>query len=750
MQLNAGLERLDDIRTGGGTDNDAQKMTTATGNKFVMYSILDEFKFNDSTAPKANESYGGGNIERERGYTGTGFISHIENEMTGLVYMVDACRTPDPVVLFGVKPQQLTKQPEPGEMFGFLWNEKYLVRAVRVEYESGVDVIQMRQYSAWLMDIGCSVRIDVKPTLRDHYEVTDMAKTIPAYAKRVQLAQIPDRTTVYDLLHVRIQYEVLFTENDLGFVNVRRAGANPFAIDQQNEWNFFMYFIGHHLNACSSHRLKNQSSPVEKAAAVAATTTTSKMTTAKRSHPPEQPKNTNPFLNGAYEIESIQMEPLTITKGNPFHSDSMENLYETSHVKQKFVNFKLNKLLNIGAPHQLPSKTVDRHTEHTQHHSQQTGTEHRPIAEHKILNGNAHAQPINNDVIETTVHLSQSAQRVTKAETDVQRQKHDKMEKSKVNGNLQQTKPPQQQKSPSKPQQQQQQSPPKQLKQQQSPVTNIDLKINNNNDISSSTTSNKPTMQNATEKAASLKLPESAKWASQKPLCNGNSKQPTSIGYPQPKNLPQVGDNIKILLQVLESSEVFYATVVNDPERDMAVHEFSLLLNHVKNKEQYMFKQYGTASDGFSKPKLFEKVLAKYADECYYRAQVIGVIDEHTFHVFYVDYGNCAKVSTAQLFRYNSKWDKYPAYALRFRINGIEEVNPWDYEARYTLEQLLNGDCDTNVVRIQYCEKTKRTTYVVDLYDENGLNVADTMVQKNMAIYTEDRPKKQLVRGNNC
>lgn len=760
MQLNAGLERLDGIRVGDETeDNEVQKMTTATANKFILYSILDEFQFNDSTMPKVMN--GGDNIARERGYIGTGFISHIENEMIGLVYIVDAGRAPDTTLFFGSNPNQLAHLPEPGEMFGLLWNEKYLVRAVRIEYESGVDVIQKRQYSAWLMDIGCTVRIDITPTLRDHYEVTEVAKTIPAYAKHFQLAQIPDRTTIYDLLHVRIQYEVLFIENDLGFVNVRRAGANPFAIDQQNEWNFFMYYFGKaHMNAFSSHRVKKQASQprppapapaplppkiakIEQATTVAAAAVpvavpTKAIAVAKRSPSKqslgEYPKNTNPFLNGSYKIESIPMESAINTKANPFYSDSMENLYETSQIKQKFVNLKLNKVLNIEVKHNLQSNKVEHSTRHTTSEQHQISAKHQPIDENKILNGDALAF---NDVIEMKIHLNQSAQHGTKAKaTDGQRQNHDNVEKPTVNGDVH-VQPKQQQTSK-----------PQQIKQQQSPVSNDDLKINNydddNNNYNSSS-SIKSLKQNNTIEKEPIKLCDPVKLANQKPTrCNGNVNMVSSTkGFPQPKKLPQVGDTIKILFQVLENVEVFYATVVNDPERTMAVHEFSTLLNHPKNKQH--FKQYGTASDCFSQPKLFDKVLAKYDDECYYRAQVIGVVDDHAFHVFYVDFGNCAKVKTTQLFKYDNKWDREPAYALRFRLNGIEELQPWDYEAEQTLQQLLNGDCDATIVRIQYCEKTKRSTYVVDLYDENGLNVADTMVEKNRAIYTEDRrrPKKQ-------
>lgn len=343
MQLNSALERLNDVKIGDTQkDNESQTMTTATANKFIMYSILDEFKLNDSKMPSAMVNGGGDERNaRNPGDIGTGYISHIENETIGLVYIVDVCRTPDTLTFFGVEPKRLTQLPQPGEMFGYVFNEKYLVRAIRVKYESGVEVLQKNQYSAWLMDIGCTVV--VKQTLCNHYEVTEIAKTIPAYAKCFQLLDIPDRTTVYDLLHLRIQYKVIFFENGMGFVNIQCAGANPFAVDQQNEWNFYLYYLGNnHMNGFSSHRVNKQVKPIENTTPEPSPTTMA----AIQSPPLERTKSTNPFLKGSYDVEIIPMGSLAITKSNnPFFSDSTENLYETSQAKQKFVNFKFNKVI---------------------------------------------------------------------------------------------------------------------------------------------------------------------------------------------------------------------------------------------------------------------------------------------------------------------------------------------------------------------------------------------------------------------
>lgn len=127
------------------------------------------------------------------------------------------------------------------------------------------------------------------------------------------------------------------------------------------------------------------------------------------------------------------------------------------------------------------------------------------------------------------------------------------------------------------------------------------------------------------------------------------------------------------------------------------------------------------------------KVIVKF-DKWYCRAKIVKVIDEHVFQVFYVDYGNCAKVQTLQMYKYDDKWDKYPAYVLHFRLNGIKETISYDYPSRHAIEEIMISECEATVVNIECCEKMNRNTYVVDLLDENGLNVAETLINKNYAL----------------
>lgn len=201
-----------------------------------------------------------------------------------------------------------------------------------------------------------------------------------------------------------------------------------------------------------------------------------------------------------------------------------------------------------------------------------------------------------------------------------------------------------------------------------------------------------------------------------------------------PEKLPQIGDTMMILYQYMISVEEFYAVIRKDPTRYCEVDEFSLLFNfELNNKKVVPYNE-------FHVPKLFDKVIALYEDS-YYRAQVVKIIDKHVFQVFYVDYGNCANVTTSELLEYQDEWDEYPAYALHFRINGVTEINPWDRDAQRAAEQLLIADTKATVIDIVHDKQTNRTTYVVDLFDENGLNIAEVLASKNYSLFIKEPAK---------
>lgn len=238
MQLNVALKKLERINVT--TDpKDVQNQTNTTANQMIMYSMLNEFNLNESVKPSNSSN---GNVVYHTDYTGLGFISHIVNESSGIVYILDVLSMPDTEILYGVTPKPLTHVPVPGEMFGYVYQENYMVRAVRLDYEPNSD----RQYSALFIDIGCVVRIGIESN--DLYEVTQVAKSIPSYAKMCRLVQVPVNINIFDLLHTRIHYNVLCNDNSLMLIDVVSPGINPFAIEHQNEWNFYMYFFGNNLN----------------------------------------------------------------------------------------------------------------------------------------------------------------------------------------------------------------------------------------------------------------------------------------------------------------------------------------------------------------------------------------------------------------------------------------------------------------------------------------------------------------------
>lgn len=100
-------------------------------------------------------------------------------------------------------------------------------------------------------------------------------------------------------------------------------------------------------------------------------------------------------------------------------------------------------------------------------------------------------------------------------------------------------------------------------------------------------------------------------------------------------------------------------------------------------------------------------------------------------------------MKTSQLYKCDDKWEKYPVYALHFRLNGIKEINPYDQVSREAIEQIMMTECEADIIDIIYCEKMNRHTYVVNVRDENGLNVAGTLISMNFALPIDHLEKKK-------
>ncbi|XP_055323486.1 uncharacterized protein LOC129578647 [Sitodiplosis mosellana] len=720
MQLNAGLGKLNCINTTA-NQNDVHNTTNGTANQLILYSILDEFKLNESQKPQSPCI----DVDRKTGYIGLGFISHIANESQGTVYVLDVMSMPDPLVLYGSTPKPLGHAPTPGEMFAYVYQEKYLVRAVRLAFECRDQNSSTNQFGAMLIDIGCVVRIDVKPNYRDLYEVTQAAKIIPAYAKLCHLVQIPPKMCVHDLLHTRVHYKVLCNDGNQMFVNIVSGGINPFAVEQQKEWNFYMYFFGDNLNQVTPSKLnfdrqRNSNSlpitmPPPVPARVTATT------------PVKQNDNSlNPFANTSqYEIKSIAVTPLT-DKENPFYDPNTNELVST---KPKFLNFQLTKILNNLSPEWI-DKNLPQHSKPDGSKIVNQASPADEITMVRITNDTNGTKERKNTIDEvdktsTKQNGFEEAPQMqsTPATTRKLNQTNVVSNQSKVCEPEKTVVPYMKQSNVAHPQIGKSNQRRHEIVHKSSTLNSLEDSIEEEWAFQHA----KPTNGEPEEK-----MPPASQTNSIEPIQNKIKKKEkhTSTEYPQPKKLPAIGETVLILYEHMVSVEEFYAVLRFDPTRDMEVDEFSVMMNkewNIQRLQQYNHK---------CKPKLFDKVIAMF-ENWYCRAKIIKVIDEHVFQVYYVDYGNCAKVKTLQLYKYDERLDKYPAYALHFRLNGVKEVNPWDNNSRQAIEQIMITECEATVVDIIHCDKMNRNTYVVDLRDENGLNVAETLISKNYALHTE-------------
>ncbi|XP_031620710.1 uncharacterized protein LOC116339147 isoform X2 [Contarinia nasturtii] len=631
-QFNVGLQKFDRINATTNS-NDIQNQTNTTANQLTMYSILDELKLNDSKKPSHTTN---GETVRKSDYMGLGFISHIVNESSDILYITDVQSMPDPLILYGAVPKRLTRTPVPGEMFAYVYQEKYMVRAVRLEYEPNSPD---HQYSALFVDIGCVVRISTGPN--ELYEVTQVAKSIPPYAKMCRLIRVPDDKSIFDLLHTRVHYKVICNDNSLMLIDVIGPGVNPFAIEHQNEWNFYMYFFD--MNKATSPSIL-----------------------------PSKQNDFNPFngistTNMPQDKSELAEKSMDVADNNTIKNDDVS-------CQLKLNDFNLDKTTS-----RLKQNDFNPFNEISIPNTAQAIPE---LVENKDAadNFNVKNDDVSYQLKPNIINLLQRNYKITSFTIEP------------LNRSL-------------------------------NPFDANIKTVEMNNNISHTTD----------ELNENLLL--APKITPTKSIINKNQTQPRSImaDFVKPKKL-QIGQKLKLLYQHMISVEEFYASLPNDSYK-MKVDKFSIYFN------KKMYTRHLEPYTDECTPMLYDKVVAMYnatdAKQKFYRAKVVGVIDKHVFRVFYVDYGNYAKVKVSQIFKYNSMWDEYPEYVMHFRLNRIKECKPWDYLAKRGIEQIMRAECSATVVGIEFCEKLKRTTYVVDLRDENRLDVASTLFKKNLALLDE-------------
>lgn len=221
-------------------EDETVNMANGTKNSFILYSSLHELKLIESPKPKFSNHH----IQHENGYIGLGFISHIVNSTRGLVYISDVAAMPDPVIVFGIKPKPMLHTPRLGEIFGYLFQNKYFVRAIRIEYDLQ-DTLKEEKCTVLLIDIGCKIRIDIDPNFSNLFEVTVEGGKLQSFTKAAHLLNIPPNLCIYDLLHTRVQYKVICNMGEYMIADIL-ASDDPFK--QLDEVHFYMFFLCHNLD----------------------------------------------------------------------------------------------------------------------------------------------------------------------------------------------------------------------------------------------------------------------------------------------------------------------------------------------------------------------------------------------------------------------------------------------------------------------------------------------------------------------
>ncbi|XP_017467525.1 PREDICTED: tudor domain-containing protein 1-like [Rhagoletis zephyria] len=133
-------------------------------------------------------------------------------------------------------------------------------------------------------------------------------------------------------------------------------------------------------------------------------------------------------------------------------------------------------------------------------------------------------------------------------------------------------------------------------------------------------------------------------------------------------------------------------------------------------------------------PKLGDVILAQYAkDEFWYRAKVIDMIDDGTFKVFYVDYGNTDMVPLKSMARCNHEQEVEPFRAVLCRLDGVIDITNGDKSRFEQAVQMLVVTLLNQRFKVQVIQKNNDEELTVRLLDKEFVETTQMLVNLGFA-----------------
>lgn len=189
--------------------------------------------------------------------------------------------------------------------------------------------------------------------------------------------------------------------------------------------------------------------------------------------------------------------------------------------------------------------------------------------------------------------------------------------------------------------------------------------------------------------------------------------------------LPRIGDTIDIAATFVVDVERFYAYIPSClGSSPMDVKQLKDEMNDENMCRNYQRLQL--------MPPINECVFALFQNFIY-RARVISHYDTLNYKVYYIDYGNCAKVNLNELFKWDPRWENVPPQVFLCRLHGMRKIRFYDFEAMTALEGLLiNKTLKAKVTKIIEADDNS-STIVLSVKDITGGDVTRAMCDRNFA-----------------
>ncbi|XP_072173774.1 tudor and KH domain-containing protein-like [Diadema setosum] len=257
----------------------------------------------------------------------------------------------------------------------------------------------------------------------------------------------------------------------------------------------------------------------------------------------------------------------------------------------------------------------------------------------------------------------------------------------------------------------------------------------------------KPSKQSVAVQRPEEAAPETAALLTAEPLEEAETlwnREETSVVEP-----PKGKDFFTVYMSAVEHPGHFWLQMVNSKAQQLDLLQ--------DNMTEFYNKPETRESFAVSAVRAGDIIASPFAhDQSWYRARVLGLLENDMVDVYYVDFGDCAAVARSDVCLLRGDFLSLPFQAVEFSLAGVQPIgDQWAEDAITHFEALTSVAQWKPLMAkiIDYQSSDGETIPCVDLFDctgDNDINIAKQLKYRGFAKWSTPRGHQDSQEANSA